>query len=186
MKYLLFLLLFISALPLVLGQLPVAVELQDDYEASPQHPYGRLNPDAPPETKQFGFLIGSFECKDRVLNPADGKWFDMNAVRRAEYVLNGHAIQDKNYNNIIVSTNIRIYDAINKEWIVSYFKTPFGTGVWKGNFKDGKPELIKGDNKDGSRLSFFDISENGYSWKGEYLKEGKVIPFWEFSCKRKI
>ncbi len=168
------------------GQTPVAVEVQDDYEASSQHPYGRLNPDAPPETKQFAFLIGSFSCKDRVLNPADGKWYDMNAIRRAEFVLNGHAIQDRNYTNILTSTNIRIYDPQNKEWIVSYFKAPFGTGVWKGNFAEGRFELFQGDEKNGSRLSFFDISENEYSWRGETLKDGKASLFWEFTCKRKV
>lgn len=167
------------------AQKPVAVEVQDDYEASAQHPFGRINPDAAPETKQFGFLIGSFECKDRVLNPADGKWFDMPAIRRAEYVLNGYAIQDKNYNNIIVSTNIRIFDPGNKEWVVSYFKAPFGTGVWKGKFKNGVFEGFKDAENPDSVLSFFDISENGYSWKGERLTDGKRVLFWEFSCKRK-
>ena len=144
-----------------------------------------MNPKAAPETKQFEFLLGSFECKDRVLNPANGKWFDMRAIRGAEYVLNGHAIQDKNYNNIIVSTNIRIYDPVSKEWIVSYFKAPFGVGVWKGNFKDGKFEGFKDAENVDSVLSFFDISENCYSWKGERLNEGKRSLFWEFTCTRK-
>ena len=167
------------------GQNPVAVDAQDEYEADSQNPFGRLNPNAPPETQQFGFLIGSFECKDKILNPATGTWFDMKAIRGAQYVLNGHAIQDKNYNNIIVSTNIRIYDPVKREWIVSYFKAPFGIGVWKGNFKDGRFEGFKDEENPDSVLTFYDISEKGYSWKGELLKDGKRSLFWEFSCTRK-
>lgn len=185
MKVVAFLVVVFATVSFTLGQAPKALESQDDYEANAAHPFGRMNPDAAPETKQFAFLIGSFSCKDRVLNPADGKWYDMNAIRRAEYILNGHAIQDKNYNNIVTSSNIRIYDSSAKEWIVSYFKAPFGIGVWRGNFADGRFELLQGDEKSGSRLSFFDISDDGYSWKGERLNEGKASSFWEFTCKRK-
>ena len=111
------------------AQKPVAVDVQDDYEASMQYPFGRLNPNAPPETKQFAFIVGSFSCKDRLLNPASGKWFEMNTIRRAEYALNGNAIQDKNYTNVTVTTNLRIYDPVNKEWVVSFFKAPFGRSL---------------------------------------------------------
>ncbi|MDH3494243.1 MAG: hypothetical protein OEM82_11885 [Acidobacteriota bacterium] len=167
------------------GQSPKPLDGQDDYEANAAYPFGRLNPEAPPETKQFSFIVGVFDCKDRILNPADGKWYDMTAVRRAEYVLNGHAIQDKNYTNILTSTNIRIFDPVNKHWVVSYFKAPFGVGVWKGAFSDSRVELTQGDEKNGSRLSFFDYSEEGYNWKGESVKEGKASPFWEFRCTRR-
>ena len=168
------------------SQSPKPLASQDDYEANSAYPFGRLNPEAPSETKQFSFIVGVFDCKDRILNPANGQWFDMNAVRRAEYVLNGHAIQDKNYNNVLVSTNIRIFDPQKKEWIVSYFKAPFGVGVWKGKFSGNKVELFQGNEKSGSRLSFFNYSEKGYNWKGETLKDGKSSVFWEFRCTRRV
>jgi hypothetical protein len=184
MKNLMILTLILVSCTALNGQAPVDVDTQDLYESSPQHPFGRMNPDAPPETKQFEFIVGTFTCKDRIMNPADGKWYDIKSIRRAEYILNGHAIQDKNYTNITVASNIRIYDPVKKEWVVSYFKVPFGIGVWRGVFKDGKPEVIQGDEKGGSRLSFFNISKEGYSWKGERLKEGKASLFWEFTCRR--
>ncbi len=185
MKSLIIAILITIFVPLSFRQTSVPVDQQDDYEASPQNPFGRLNPDAPVETKQFAFLIGAFECNDRLLNPANGKWFDMKAIRRAEFVLNGYGIQDKNYTNILTSTNIRIYDPANKEWVVSYFKAPFGVGVWKGQFSNGRFELLQGDTKSGSRLSFFDISSTGYSWKGESLNDGTARVFWEFTCTKK-
>ena len=182
MKYVMAFLVLGIGMSINTAQVPKPLDSQDDYEADSAYPFGRLNPEAPPETTQFHFIVGVFDCDDRILNPADGKWYDMKAVRRAEYVLNGHAIQDRNYTNVLVSTNIRMFDSGKKEWVVSYFKAPFGIGVWKGKFSESKVELLKGDESNGSRLSFLDFSEHGYSWKREGLKDGRASPFWEFRC----
>ena len=104
------------------------LDAQDDYEANDSQPFGKLNPDAPKETKQFDFMIGDFDCVDQIRNPRDGKFATLKARRGAEYVLNGHAIQDKNYTQILTSTNIRMFDPSKKEWVVSYFKAPFRYG----------------------------------------------------------
>lgn len=35
-----------------------------------------------------------------------------------------------------------------------------------------------------SRLTFHDINEKGYKWKGEWINEGEtfVFPTWKISC----
>ena len=39
--------------------------------------------------KQFEFIIGEFDCKDRILNPQNQKWFNMKGVRRAARLRQG-------------------------------------------------------------------------------------------------
>ena len=163
-----------------------APQIQMDYEASPAFPFGRLNPKAPPETKQFDFMIGEFDCNDRIINPANKKWFKFKAVRRAAYILNGYAIHDQNWTPILNSTNIRSFNPKAKVWEVTYFKYPrYFTGVWKGGMEGDKMVVHQGSSAKGSRLSFFDINKDGYSWKSERMVEGKPTINWEFICKRR-
>lgn len=169
----------------VSAQTVKSVDSQYDYEANETNPFGKQNPAAPAETKQFDFMIGSFECVDKIRNPADGKFYTLKARRGAEFVLNGYAIQDKNYTQLQTSTNIRMFDPAKKEWVVSYFKAPFGIGVWRGKFDEKGVSLWKGDEKSGSKLSFFDIKPDEYSWKAEGFKDGKSTMTWQFTCKRR-
>ncbi|MEZ5347099.1 MAG: hypothetical protein R2681_16245 [Pyrinomonadaceae bacterium] len=156
-----------------------------DYEPGPDHPYGRLNPEAPPETAELGFLIGEFDCEDRIFNPKDNKWYKMKVLRKAEYILNGFAIQDRNWTPILNSTNIRAFDPISKKWQITYFKTPYSTGVWSGG-KEGENMVFLQEGKNTiSRLTFFDIGTDGYSWKAETVTDETARINWEFTCKRR-
>jgi len=156
-----------------------------EYEASPAYPFGRLNPKAPPETKQFSFLIGEFDCEDRIYSSRNKKWFKMNTVRKAEYVLNGHVIQDKNWTPLSNTSNMRAYDPKTKQWYVTYFKTPYSSAVWKGGMKGKSIVLIQARGKTTSRLSFFDIEKDRYSWKAENVTDGKTTMNWIFTCQRR-
>ncbi|MFZ1701246.1 MAG: hypothetical protein WBO10_14885 [Pyrinomonadaceae bacterium] len=157
-----------------------------DHEASPAYPFGRLNPNAPPETKQFEFLIGEFDCDDRILNPQNGKWFDMKVLRRGAYVLDGHAIQDQNWLPLFNTSNLRVFDAKDKKWKVTYFKAPpYQTGVWEGGIEGKDIVLRQTTGKTESRLSFFDIGPDIYSWKAETVTDGKAALGWQFTCKRR-
>ena len=160
---------------------PVPVE----YEANPAYPFGRLNPKAPIETKQLAFMIGEFNCEDKIYSPQNKKWFKFKAIRKAEYVLNGHAIQDKNWTPLLNSSNIRAYDAKTKQWHITYFKTPYSSAVWKGG-KEGSNMVFSQINaKNTSRLTFFDIKKDSYSWKAENVTDGKAVMNWQFTCKRR-
>jgi hypothetical protein len=160
---------------------PVPVE----YEASPAYPFGRLNPKAPPETGELEFLIGEFDCEDRIYSPQNKKWFRMDVVRRAEYILNGYAIQDKNRTPILNSTNIRAYDTKTRQWHITYFRTPYSSAVWKGGKEGENMVFLQERGKSISRLTFFDIGKDSYSWKAENVADGKAVMNWVFTCRRR-
>jgi hypothetical protein len=110
----------------------------------------------------------------------------MKVIRRAAYVLNGHAIQDQNWLPIFNTSNMRMFDSKEKKWKVTYFKMPtFQSGVWEGEKAGNEIVLKQGTEEKGSRLSFFNIKEDEYSWKAESLTDGKAKLTWEFTCKRR-
>ena len=163
-----------------------AFSIQNSYETSTAYPFGRLNPKAPPETKQFSFMIGEFDCDDRIQNPQTKQWFKFRAHRRAAYILNGYAIHDQNWTPILNSTNIRSFNPKTKEWEVTYFKYPgYYTGIWKGTKEGDNIVVRQGTGTAESRLTFFDNSAKGYSWKAERMVDGKPKINWEFTCKRR-
>ncbi len=106
------------------------VSLPPDYEPSPVYPFGRLNPDAPPETAQFSFIVGEFDCVDEIINPQDGKWVTIAAIWNAKYFLNGQGIIDQYWSPQFSTSNIRIFEGKEKKWKVTFFRMPgYGHGV---------------------------------------------------------
>lgn len=65
--------------------------------------------------------------------------------------------------------------------------------VWEGNKKDGKIVLYRKqkapNGMDGFyRLTFYDMTETGFEWIGEWIDKAETIvfPTWKISCiKRK-
>ncbi|MCB1024854.1 MAG: hypothetical protein KDB79_10715, partial [Acidobacteria bacterium] len=160
--------------------------IQTSYEPGPAYPFGRLNPDAPPETAQFSFMIGEFDCIDEIVNPQDGKWLKFPAIWNARYFLNGHGIIDQYWSPQFSTSNIRIFDSKEHKWMVTFFRMPgYGSGVWSG-IKEGDDLVMRqGNNEKGTRLTFSKISEKGFEWIGEGMTEGEPKPFWRSSCRRR-
>lgn len=52
------------------------------------------HPDAPPETAQFGFLIGAWDCVIRTMGPTGELGPGRPATWRGRYILDGWAIED--------------------------------------------------------------------------------------------
>jgi len=158
------------------------------YEPSLLHPYGKLNPKAPSETAQFAFIIGEFDCDDKIINPQNGKWIERKIVWNSKYFLNGSGIQDSFWGNPTVASGTRIFDKKKGKWIVNYFQTfpDYFAGVWEGK-KEGEKMIMRaprGENE--SRLTFHNIKKDGFDWIGETVtKDGKAKPFWIITCKRK-
>ena len=161
------------------------------YDPSLAYPFGRLHPDAPPETRQFAFMVGEFDCIDR-LRQQDGTWIEFKAIWNAAYFLNGHGIQDRYWNGTFATSNIRIFDRKKDRWMVTFFRMPgYQSGVWEGE-KEGDRLVMKqestspeGETSVTSRLTFYDITDDGYRWVGESLRTGKPAPFWKSDCRRR-
>lgn len=156
-------------------------------EPSPMHPYGKLNPDAPKETEQFAFMIGEFDCTDKVRDPK-GNQVERKTVWNSTYFLNGSGIQDKYWADGTVASGTRIFDKKKGNWIVNYFQSvpAYFAGVWEGK-KEGDKMIMRaprGENE--SRLTFYNIKKDGFDWIGELVrKDGKSTSFWTISCKRR-
>ena len=165
------------------GQAKVRVS----YEPSPAYPYGRLNPEAPPETKQFAFMIGEFDCVDEIRNPQDGSWLKFPAIWNAKYFLNGHGIIDQYWSPRFSTSNIRIFDAKKKKWVVTFFRMPSynATEPWEGIMEGENLVMRKGTDEQGSRLTFKNINNDGFDWVGETMAKGKATPFWKSACRRR-
>ena len=167
------------------------IMLFSQYDPNSKYPYGQRHPDAPPELALFDFMIGEFTCHDRVLL-ANGTWREMEAIWQTNYTLNGHAIQDNYRNEMYAGMSIRVYSLQESAWHVTFFGMPGGhTGLWKGGEEGSKIVLQSLQQApDGtaviSRLSFSEISKNGFEWLGERIAEdGSVTPTWQISARRR-
>ena len=163
------------------------------FEPDETFPFGRLNPDAPPEMAQFAFMIGKNDCTEERLNNATGEWEAGTRTWDAYYYLNGNAIRDSGRSGSATNGNIRIFDTASGQWRVTYFSTPvYGSGSWAGGVVDDRIELERpqkapGTQIDGvNRLTFFDISDSAFQWKGEWvsLDGATVFNYWRISCQK--
>ena len=162
-----------------------------DYEPGPAYPFGRLNPDAPPETAQFAFMLGEHDCVDRIFNQNDGSWKEVAKIWNGRSFLNGHAIRDDTWRSDgVYTSNIRKYDAEAGKWIVTFFSNGNAApSVWEGG-KEGDEIVVSrdGESPQGpftARLMFHDVNDAGFEWKMDILAGGQVLPWWTSSCKRR-
>ena len=165
------------------------------FEPSEEFPFGRPNPDAPPELAQFAFMVGRNDCSEERLNSATGEWENSTRTWDAAYYLNGYAIRDSGRSGLANNGNIRLFDSESGQWVVTFFSMPnFGSGIWRGGM-EGKnmvlrqPQKAPGTDLDGvSRLTFSGISSSSFDWDGEWVSaDGSVVfPFWKIRCTRRV
>lgn len=107
--------------------------------------------------------------------------------------MNGTAVQDETLKEDgIHSGSIRQFDKDSLQWNVHYYSTNLSAplSVWKGDKKENGTIVLYQPQKapngaDGfSRLTFYDISKDGFKWKGEWVDktEKVVFPFWKIDC----
>ena len=166
---------------------------QTEYEPNDEFPFGRLNPDAPKKTADFAPMIGKCNCKSVNRKP-DGTWNEeVDMTWSFKYIMNGMAVQDETLKaDGLHSGSIRQFNADSSRWYVHYYSSPFVSSAlptWEGNKKDDKIVLYREqkapNGMDGSyRLTFYDMSETGYKWIGEWVDttEKIVYPTWKISC----
>jgi len=171
------------------------VSAQYDFDSSSTHPYGLPNPEAPEQIKDFAPLIGKCECESITRNP-DQSWKEpVPMTWTFKYIMNGMGVQDETLKaDGRHSGSIRQFHKDSLRWYVHYYSSAAPTPTlssWEGNKKDGKIILYR-DQKapngmDGYyRLTFYDISKEGYKWIGEWTStdESIVFPTWKINCVR--
>jgi ketosteroid isomerase-like protein len=179
---------------------PVALMAQSTYiyEPSSLHPYGSLNPEAPKEVADFAPMIGVCDCLSSA-RKADRTWGEPQKMTWTfKYIMNGMAVQDETLKEDgSHSGSIRQFIADSSKWYVHWYSNTTPSTIlptWEGN-KRGDSIVLYRDQKapngmDGKfRLTFKNISENGFNWIGEWvdLTESVVFPTWKIDCvKRRV
>ncbi len=160
-------------------------------------PFGRFNPAAPKEVRDYEEMIGICDCKS-LARRSDGTWPDsVNMVWKFEYIFNGRAVQDRTFREDgFNATSIRQYDPDSSRWVVSYFSSNSANPsapVWTGNRDKEQMILYKEQTapngmKGYYRITFYEITHRGFRWKGEWVSENEsvVFPNWYIDCKKRL
>ncbi len=186
--------LILSALFTVLCIFPLFA--QYEYESSAEYPFGRPNPEAPQQIKDFGPMIGECECTSITRNQ-DQTWAEPTTmIWRFKYIMNGWGVQDETLKEDgLYSGSIRQFIADSSRWYVHYYSHPGTTTslpTWEGNLtEEGKIILYKDQTAPNGmegkyKITFYDMSDKGYKWLGEWVTpdESFSYPTWKIECFR--
>lgn len=169
-----------------------------EYDVSTENPFGKLNPEAPEETGDFGPMIGTCDCTS-TKRKADQSWAaPQKMIWTFKYIMNGRAVQDESLKEDgSHSGSIRQFIADSSKWYVHWYtnKTPSTVlPIWQGG-KRGDSIVLYREQKapngmDGFfRLTFNDITENGFNRIGEWVNTSETFSFptWKIHCiKRNV
>lgn len=171
---------------------------QYDFEPSTEFPFGKPNPEAPQQIMDFQPMIGKCNCKSETRNQ-DGSWIEpIDMTWTFKYIMNGMGIQDETLKiDGAHSGSIRQFNADSSKWYVHYYASKFANSklpTWEGSKKeDGKIVLYRDQTAPNGmegfyRLTFYDITDSGYKWIGEWVSkdESVVYPTWKINCKKQL
>ena len=168
---------------------------QYEFEPNKKNPFGKYNPEAPKQLKDYEALIGECKCKSVSRKP-DQSWAEpVDMIWRWKYIMNGKAVQDETLKaDGKHSGSIRQYNKDSLRWNVHYYSSSTISpvlSVWNGNKNDGKIVLYREQKAPNGmegyyRLTFYDISKKGYKWIGEWVDKTEkiVFPTWKIECIR--
>ena len=140
------------------------------------------NSAAPPETAQFGFLVGEWSCETRFMNPA-GEYSTGHATWTGRWILDGWAIQDdwvtrRPDGNEFRGTNIRSYNPQSGKWDNRWISQ--GSLQWKyfeSSQNGDTMVMIGGEGTDArgefiDRNTFYEITEDAWRWRKDRSWDG--------------
>ena len=132
---------------------------QFDYEPSKKFPFGKANPKAPQQIKDYEALLGECNCKSIARKP-DQTWADpVNMIWRWKYIMNGMGVQDETLKEDGThSGSIRQYNKDSLHWNVHYYTSRRASNVlsvWNGN-----------KNKEGNIVLYREQKSPKTEWKG--------------------
>ena len=183
---------------ITLLSISIIANAQNDYTYEPNadYPYGRPNPEAPPQMTDWQERIGSGDCKSETRNP-DGTWNPPAAmIWTFKYIMNGMAVQDE----VLVDTgrhagSIRQFIADSSRWFVHYYSNilPSTTlPVWEGNRKDDQIILYKDQTAPNGmegkyRITFSEMTYDGFKWNGDWVNPDETIvyPTFKIVCRKR-
>lgn len=170
---------------------------QYNFEPSAENPYGLPNPEAPQELLDFAPLIGECNCKS-VSRNQDQTWADpVDMIWRWKYIMNGMAVQDETLKaDGKHSGSVRQFIADSTKWYVHYYSSGAPSTklpTWEGTKKENGDIILYKEQKAPNgiegyfRLTFSEISSEGYKWVGEWVDKAEniVYPTWKIDCNRK-
>jgi hypothetical protein len=145
--------------------------------------FGALSPDAPPETAQFAFLIGAWNCKTRGMGPDGAIQDGPDASWTGYYILDGWAIQDDWVSpgpdgKLFRGTNVRSFNQKTGKWDNRWL--PTGSLQWKYFDAEqvGEAMVMTGEDTDGMDRSFLDrntfheIETDSWKWRKDRSFDG--------------
>lgn len=147
---------------------------------------GSINPAAPPELRQFDFMVGDFKRKERHRNP-DGSWGEWQEGEwNARYFLNGFGIIDEsvNHDTGVSTSNLRIFDPEDRKWKVTWVRLPDYKRLMAEGARNGT-ELVLSPPGSEHKYVFSDITPNSYRWTLQVPLEGEYVSVFEIVCQRK-
>ena len=160
--------------------------------------FGQVHPDAPPETRQFGRLVGVWRTEQEV-RKQDGSWVPQpSGLWIWKYILDGFAIQDLWYQRKgevpaftgvsgrpYLLTGLRIFDLKSGQWKVGWAANGGGRspgadwGVLTAKQHDGQliltgPPVESPQGRARQRVVFSDFTASSFRWTSEFsMNDGK-------------
>lgn len=142
------------------------------------------HPDAPAETSQFAFLIGTWDCTTRFMAPDGSGFNEGHATWTGYWILGGWAIQDDwksprpdgGFNR---GTNIRSFNPKTRKWDNRWL--PAGSLQWvyfEAERKGDTMVMIGGEGTDGAgreyvdRNVFHEIAADSWKWRKDRSFDG--------------
>lgn len=145
--------------------------------------FGSLNPSAPPETVQFAFLIGDWDCATKFMKPDGSGYVEGRAKWIGYFILDGWAIQDDwiGYGpegQEFHGTNVRSFNPETKKWDNRWLAA--GDPRWKSFVAEKRGEamvMTGGEGRDPrgefiDRNTFYDIGADRWRWRKDRSYDG--------------
>lgn len=139
-----------------------------------------VNPELPPEARQFDFWVGEWDVNLRVRQD-DLTWKDTReAVARIYPILGGKAVMELWDGGTIKGFSVRYYDPELERWVL-WLNWPgrnrSGSSKLMGEFRNGRGQFYSAQERpDGmqyiSRYTFSDITPTSLRWDDAYSDDG--------------
>ena len=142
-----------------------------------------VHPKAPPETEQFAFMIGTWDCKTRFMGGPDRKYNEGQATWIGKYYLDGWAIEDtwiskQPDGSKTMGVNIRSFNKETGKWDNRWLAQ--GSLKWKyyeSEWIDDTMVMTGGEGVDPvgefiDRNTFHNIKKDSWSWRKDRSYDG--------------